>query len=64
MQFIQTRLRFVAAFILIILTLSLAIVYTKFGTGILEVPLYANFFNRNLVYWKQVSSNVHFRKWS
>ena len=37
MQFIQTRLRFITGFIVIIVTLSTGIVYTKFGTGILEV---------------------------
>ncbi len=37
MQFIQTRLRFVAGFMAVLISLSLSIVYVKFGRGILEV---------------------------
>jgi hypothetical protein len=39
MQFIQTRLRFVAGFMAVLITLSLSIVYVKFGRGILEVHI-------------------------
>jgi hypothetical protein len=40
MQFIQTRLKFVAGFMAVLITLSLSIVYVKFGRGILEVKEY------------------------
>ena len=35
-QFIQTRLRFVAGFMVIIIILCVSIVYSKFGFGVLE----------------------------
>ena len=36
MQFIQTRLKFITGFMLVIIVLCVSIVYSKFGSGVLE----------------------------